>query len=160
MPTYDLDLGGHTYTLNEKRNYWIDPATETAYAWPVNCDYAGDEGSEKKRKIQETANTGNVGLVRQQSGDEGMVLKRSGSILTVPFEVEMWKWFNLCQSQTIYFVEFNGDAYEVQIIMYNPERVGVSGRAKNGKNYYVKYKIEMTVFGFLAGVAADAGLTP
>lgn len=157
---YKITLGGHEYELADARNYFIDPATTTAYPWPVNHEPSGDEGNDKKRTITETANTGNVGLVRQQGGDQGMALKRAGVILTVAHEEEFWHWFNLCASQTIYFVEFNGDAYEVQIIDYDPKRVGTGGPSKNGRGYFVKYTMEMTVFNFLAGVQKNAGLTP
>lgn len=156
----ELNLGGHVYVLTDRRNAFIDPATATVFEWPVNHDPAGDEGGEKKRAIQETANTGNVGLVRQQSGDQGMAFKRSGSILTDAHEEAFWHWFKLCESQTIYFVEFNGDAYEVQITGYNPKKVGSGGPSKNGHGYFVKYTMEMVVFKFLAGRAAAAGVTP
>lgn len=155
-----LVLGGHEYTLTDRRNAFIDPKTATVYEWPVNHEPNGDEGGEKKRVIQETANTANVGLVRQQSGDQGLAFKRSGAILTVTQEEAFWHWFNLSAAQTIYFVEFSGDAYEVQIIGYNPKKVGTGGPSKNGLGYYVKYAMEMTVFGFLAGPAHAAGVTP
>jgi hypothetical protein len=155
-----ITLGGHEYELPDDRNCFIDPATTNVYPWPVNHDPSGDEGNEKKRAIQETANTANVGLVRQQSADQGMTLRRSGTILTIAHEEAFWEWFNLCAAQTIYFVEFNGDAYEVQIVDYAPKRVGSGGPSKNSKKYYVKYTMEMAVFGFLAGVAHEAGTTP
>lgn len=160
MP-YNLVLGGHEYVgLPDRRNCFINPATLEVYPWPVNHEPQGDEGNDKKRNITETANTGNVGLVRQQGGDQGMVIKRGGLILTVAHEEAFWRFFRLCASQTIYFVEFNGDAYEVQIIEYDPKRIGTGGPAKNGKGYFVKYTMAMAVFKFLAGVEANAGLTP
>lgn len=159
MP-YKIVLGGHEYELPDRRNCFINPATLAVYPWPVNHEPGGDEGNDKKRNITETANTANVGLVRQQAGDQGMNIRRSGIILTTAHEEEFWRWFKLCGSQTIYFVEFNGDAYEVQIIDYDPKRVGTGGPAKNGKKYFVKYTMEMTVFNFLAGIAHNAGLTP
>lgn len=156
----EVTLGGHTYSLTNRRNAFINPADSSVYEWPVNHKPDGDGGNEKKRAITETANTGNVGLVRQQGGDEGITLKRSGEILTIAHEEAFWYWFNLCASQTIFFVEFNGDAYEVQIVDYNPKKVGTGGLAKNLKNYYVTYDMEMIVFAFLAGIPANAGLTP
>lgn len=156
----ELTLGGHVYVLADNRNHFIDPATTTVYPWPVNHSPEGDEGNEKKRTIQETANTGNVGLVRQQGGDQGMLLRRAGVILTLAHEEAFWHWFKLCESQTIYFVEFSGDAYEVQIIDYSPKRTGSGGPSKNSKGYFTKYTMEMTVYAFLAGVAHNVGLTP
>lgn len=155
-----LVLGGHEYTLTDRRNAFIDPNTATVYEWPVNHSPRGDEGGQKQRQIQETANTANVGLVRQQSGDQGMSLKRSGQILTVNHEQEFWRFYHLCETQTIYFVEFDGTAYEVQITLYNPKRVGSGGPSKNGLGYFVEYQMEMSVFGILTGVAHNAGVTP
>lgn len=155
-----LNLGGHEYELADKRDAFIDPKTLTVYEWPVNHSPDGDEGNQKQRSISQSANTGNVGLVRQQSGDQGVTLKRSGAILTVPHEQEFWRFYKLCEGQTIYFVEFNGDAYEVQIVSYDPKKVGSSGPSKNGLGYFVKYTMEMAVFNFLAGSAFAAGVTP
>lgn len=155
-----LVLGGHEYTLTDNRNAFINPATTAVYEWPVNHRPDGDEGNEKKRTITETANTADVGLVRQQGGDQGMVLKRAGLILTEAHEQAFWEWFKLSGTQTIYYVEFNGSAYEVQVTSYNPTRHGTGSLAKNSKRYFAQYTMEMTVFAFLAGVEAAAGLTP
>lgn len=154
----DLTLGGHVYHLTDRRNAFINPATATVYEWPVNHLPEGDEGTEKKRAIQETANTGNVGLVKQQSGDQGVTIKRSGTILTLPHEQAFWEWWELSSSQTIYFVEFDGTAYEVQIVGYNPKKIGSGGPSKNGQKYFIKYTIEMVVFAFLTGPQAAAGV--
>lgn len=156
----ELNLGGHVYAIPDNRDAFINPADLTVYPWPVNHSPDGDEGNDKKRTIQETANTGNVGLVRQQSGDQGVTLKRSGSILTFAHEEAFWHWFQLCAGQTIYYVEFSGDAYEVQIVGYDPRKVGSGGPSKNGKGYFVKYTMEMIVFKFLTGAAAKAGVAP
>jgi hypothetical protein len=156
----ELTLGGHTYTLEDNRNYFINPATAETYKWTTNHSPTGDSGTEKKRTIQTTANTGNVGLVRQQSADDPLILKREGSILDPTQEKEMWRWFQLCKAQTIFFVEFNGDAYEVQVTEYNPKRIGTASKGRMGKLYYVKYTMEMEVYGVLHGVLAEAGITP
>lgn len=156
----ELTIGGHTYVLTDRRDAFIDPKTATIYEWPVNHSPEGDEGNQKQRQITQTANTGNVGLVRQQGADQGMTLKRSGTILTLLQEQEFWHWFGLCAGQTIYFVEFSGDAYEVQIVSYDPKKVGSGGPSKNGLGYFVKYTMEMSVFTFLAGAAHNAGLAP
>jgi hypothetical protein len=158
--SYKVVLGGHEYELPDKRDCFINPATLAVYPWPVNHSPEGDEGNEKKRTIQETANTANVGNIRQQSGDQGMTLKRSGAILTVAHEEAFWEYFNICASQTIYLVEFDRSAYEVQIIAYDPKKIGSGGPTKNGLGYYVKWTMEMTIFSFLAGPAHSAGLVP
>lgn len=155
-----ITLGGHEYELLDGRDAFIDPKTLTVYEWPVNHSPDGDEGGQKQRAITETANSGNVGLVRQQGADQGVTLKRSGAILTVAHEQAFWHWFKLCEGQTIYFVEFDGVAFEVQIITYDPKKIGSGGPSKNGLGYYVKYTMELAVFNFLAGPAFAAGVTP
>ena len=155
-----LTLGGHTYTLLDKRNYFIDPSTTTQYPWHTNHRAPdGDKGAEKKRQIDTTANTGNVGLVRQQMGDQPLILKREGDLTTLAHEQEMWKWFALCRTQTIYYVEFNEDAYEVQIVTFDVTRQGILGGLRPGELFYGKYTMEMEVYGILAGVLAVAGVT-
>lgn len=154
----ELTLGGHVYHLTDRRNAFINPADASVYEWPVNHNPEGDEGTGKKRTIQETANTGNVGLVKQQSADQGAVIKRSGVILTLAHEQAFWEWWERCGSQTIYFVEFDGSAYEVQLTDYEPKRVGSGSLAKNGQGYFVKYTMEMIVFAFLTGPQAAAGV--
>lgn len=156
----ELTLGGHKYVLTDHRNAFINPATLEVYEWVINHSPEGDKGNEKKRAITTTANTGQVGLVRQQSADEPLILKREGEILDTSQEEQMWRWWNICKSQTIYFVEFNGDAYEVQITNYNPQRYGTGGPTRSGQRYYVKYSIEMEVYSILAGIAFSAGVTP
>lgn len=158
MPT--LTLGGHEYVLPDRRNCFIDPATHTVYAWTINHAPDGDQGTQKQRSIQATANTGNVGLIRQQSDDQPLTLKRSGVILDEAQEREMWAWFKLCESQTIYFVEFSGDAFEIQITRFNSVKVGAGSPSRNQKGYYVKWDADFEVYGVLTGPLHDAGITP
>jgi hypothetical protein len=154
----ELNLGGHIYNLTAHRNYFINPATAEQYAWLLNHEDKGDEGTEKKRSITTTANTGNVGLIRQQSSDEPLILKRKGKIIDTTQEKEMWRWFQLCKTQTIYFVEFNEDAYEVQITDLKMKRIGAA-RVRSGEPYFVEYEIEMEVYTVLTGVLASAGIS-
>ncbi len=155
-----LVLGGHEYTLLDKRNYFIDPATTTAYPWHTNHGWEGDKGGEKRRGTDATANTGNVGLVRQQQGEQPITLKREGALIHLDQEEAMWEWYVKCKSQTIYYVEFNGDAYEVQITAFDVIRHGIAGGVRPGELFYGTYTIEMEVFAILTGVLASAGVTP
>jgi hypothetical protein len=158
MPEYNL--GGHGYVLAAKRNYFINPATLEAYPWTINHQPTGDEGTEKKRSVQTSGLTSNIGLVRQQAPDEPMILKRAGEILDLTQEKEMWRWFQICKAQTIYFLEFNGDAYEVQITDFKVQRVGTGGPTRSGQPYYAKYTLEMEVYSVLRGILQEAGITP
>lgn len=154
------ELGGHFYELLANRNYFINPATHEVFKWNVNHKPDGDKGTSKKRQIETTANTGNVGLVRQQSADEPLVLVREGTLLDEAQEQMMWEMFALCKAQTIYFVEFNGDAYEIQITDFSVKRIGSGGPTRRGEGFYATYEITMEVYNVLLGVLAAAGVTP
>lgn len=156
----NITLGGHVYTVDSFRNYFINPATEEMYRWHLNHKPDGDKGTGKKRTIELTSNTGSVGLVRQQSDAEPLVLKREGTLFNREQEVAMWKWYELCESQTIYYLEFNGDAYEVQIINFSVQRKGTGGPTRGGERFYAEYELELEVYGVLTGVLAEAGVAP
>lgn len=154
----DVTLGGHVYDLDTFRNYFIDPSTAEVYRWHANHRPDGDKGTSKKRAIELTANTGNVGLVRQQADSEPLLLKREGVLITLEQEEAMWRWYQLCEDRTIYFVEFNGDAYEVQITSFSVQRKGTGGPTRNGERFYAEYELEMEVYKVLTGVLATAGV--
>lgn len=156
MPT--LTLGGHSYTLPANRDCFINPADHSVYAWLINHSPEGDQGTQKQRSITVTANTGNVGLTKQQADDQPLILKRSGTILDATQEEEFWVWYQRCEAQTIYFVEFSGDAYEIQITRYNAVKVGTGGPTRNGKGYYIKWDADYEVYALLAGPLHDAGV--
>jgi hypothetical protein len=156
----NLTLGGHVYALEAFRNYFINPGTLEVYRWHLNHKPDGDKGTAKKRTIEGTANTGAVGLVRQQGADEPLVLKREGTLFNLEQEEAMWRWYELCKSQTIFFVEFNGDAYEVQITSFSVTRKGTGGPTRGGERFYATYEVEMEVYTVLTGVLAAAGVGP
>lgn len=127
------------------RNKFIDRATGNEYEWPINHKQEDEFG--KRRNIEQTANTGNTGHVRQQGSKSPLSLKLQGTILTRDFLFAMRLWFELCEDQTIEFHDYTGQQYEVIITAFNPTRV----RGQNHKdpvyapNHYWTYSIEMDV---------------
>jgi hypothetical protein len=134
-------------------NIFTNPAAPgDVYQWAIN--HSEEEESGRDRQIETRANTGNVGLVRQQGEMTPLLLRYTGTILEKAQLDEMLRWFRLCETQTIYFTDFAGDSYEVQISSFKPTRVramrNTRGLATNPLHYW-RYTIEMHVLRVLAG---------
>jgi hypothetical protein len=133
------------------RNKFIDPAGNRAqYNWSVNHDEEDDFG--KTRNIDHAANTGNTGLVRQQSDDSPMLIHVRGTILHRAQVLEMIAWWDLSEGQTVYFEDFTGDQFEVLITSFRPTRQRTIKNPRDFANapYWIwKYELEMEVVKFL-----------
>src|SRR3954454_3299927 len=128
------------------RNRFTNPATMATYDWPVN--HSEEEPTGKTRNISRAANTGNVGAVRQQGDDGATVLTYTGTINTRAQLQQFWAWYELSKAQTIYFTDYDGQEYEVQITAFTPKRVrkltSISRDAGMPHHYYT-YSISMEV---------------
>lgn len=137
------------------RNKFIDPKTAAEYSWAINHDEEEEVG--RSRNIQHTANTANTGLVRQQGAQEPLELKYSGTILTLAQLQYMWAWFALCESQTIWFQDFENNVYEVTISAFHPVRKRVARNPRDLTNaplHIWDYTIEMDVIRVRSGPLA------
>lgn len=138
---------------------FVNPSNSTEYVWPIN--HSEEDSVGKRRNIQESANTGNTGLVKQQGDQVPLVLKYTGTILKKSQVAAFIEWFQLCDSQTIYFYDFAGDQYEVIITAFEPIRLRTIKNPKDQANapfHYWHYSIEMEVIKVISGVWA--GVTP
>lgn len=137
--------------MSAPRNTFEDPnGVRTAYPWLVNHDEEGDFG--KRRTIQHGANTANTGLVRQQSDDEPLIMRLSGTILHQSQYDEMIAWFALSKTQTIYFEDFSGDRYEILFTSFQPKRQKTIKNPRDFANapyWFWKYELEFEVVRFL-----------
>lgn len=141
------------------RNRFTNPANNASYDWPQNHD--SEETTGKVRNITRSAPTGLTGAVKQQGDDGPLVLKLSGVITRRSQFQQMWAWYALCRTQTIYFTDFDGQMYEVQIVGFEPQRVRNMYRAGfDPPDYHWRYSISMEVHRFLAGDLAAVGVTP
>lgn len=143
------------------RNRFTNPANGDFYDWILN--HTDEEAFGKARNITESAPTGNVGLVKQQGSDGPLVKTLSGTILDRSQYKAMWEWFVLSGSQTIYFTDFDGQQFEVQITSFLPQlkrKLTSASRDPSMPNSYWSYTIAMEVYGLIAGDLADAGVTP
>lgn len=141
------------------RNRFIDPETAAIYDWPLNHD-TEDVGG-KTRNISRTANTGSVGLVKQESDDGPYTLKLSGKIIRRDQFIAMWQWYQRTRSQTIHFRDFDNQTYEVQITSFTPKRVRNQTRpGRDPLQHHWEYQMEMEVYSFVSGDLAAVGVTP
>lgn len=134
------------------RNKFIEPTSNFTYSWEVNHD--AEETFGQQRNISHSANTANVGLVRQQGAKEPLTLRYTGTILTLLQLQEMWGWFNACDTQTIHFEDFEGNKYEVIITSFLPIRKRVARNPRdptNAPTHIWTYSIEMDVIQILSG---------
>lgn len=134
------------------RNTFTDPATGNTYQWLINHDEEEDGG--KTRTINRAGLTSNVGTVKQQGEDGPLMLRFRGTILDRSQYQAMWAWFELSRSQTIYFTDFDGQAFEVQITSFTPKRLRKARSPQRDPStplHYWQYGIEMEVYRVIAG---------
>lgn len=139
---------------------FTDPLTGATYQWHNN--HETEDPSGKTRQISGSANTGLTGRVRQQGDDGPMVLTLHGRIRTRDQSRQFWHWYNLCRTQTIYFTDFDGQEYEVQITSYLPERVRQASNVADPSmtHHNIQYTLTMEVYAFLAGDEHDMAVLP
>lgn len=137
------------------RNVFRAPSGALApYAWQVN--HSDEEEVGRRRNIETTAPTSNVGLVMQQGSDGPMILRFTGTILHASQFAAMRAYFNLSRTETIIFTDFAGDSYEVVITAFNPTRKRTlrNPRDVSIHLHYWTYTIELTVVRVLTGAWA------
>ena len=138
------------------RNVFTDPKTGDVYPWAIN--HAEEQEVGRDRAIDFEANTGNVGLVKQQGELTPLVLRYSGTILTRAQLVEMNSWFARCEERSVRFTDFAGDSYEVLISSFKPTRKRAALNRRGGTEaplWYWTYSIELLVLSVLAGTWED-----
>lgn len=140
------------------RDTFINPQNGEKYEWAIG--HKEEEPTSKTRQITESANTANTGLVKQQGDVQPLILKYLGTILHASQHTEFWRWFQLCETQTIFFQDYNGNEYEVMITDFAPKRQATIRNPRDFKNapfHYWTYSITMEVIRVIKGELA--GLT-
>ena len=133
------------------RNVFYDPSTGESYAWLIN--HSDEDETGRDRQVTTEANTGNVGLVKQQGELTPLILRYSGTILHTSQLVEMLRWYTKCETRSIYFTDFAGDSYEVTITSFHPKRLRTLRNPRDGSAplWYWTYTIEMMVLAVRLG---------
>lgn len=142
-------------------NKFIDPAGVMAtFPWPVN--HEKEEKGAKQRNITNTAPTGVVGLVKEINASSPYTVTWKGKIFTKAHLTEMWRWWQLCESHTIFIEDFAGEKYEILIEEFDPVRVAVARNLHdpaNAPTWIWEYTFSFSVMNFIAGPLADAAVT-
>lgn len=138
--------------MARRSNRFTNPANGAYYDWHVNHDE--EDELAKTRSITRAGLTSNVGMVRQQGEDGPLVLRFHGRILDRVQYQQMWGWYALSRTQTIYFTDFDGQAFEVQITSFTPKRVRKDFSPQRDQSvplHFWQYSLEMEVYRVLAG---------
>lgn len=143
------------------QNKFTNPATGLEYSWDMN--HETEEATGKTRNISRAANTGLTGAVKQQGDDGPLILNYSGKIMKRSQLQQFWAWYELCESQTIIFTDYDGQSYEVQITSFLPTRVrklSFTGRDPSLPHHYYTYTMTMGVYRLISGDMAIATVGP
>lgn len=138
------------------RDKFTDPATGKSYEWGTG--HAEEDPIGKTRAVSLSANTGNTGLVKQQGDTTPLVLKYKGTIRHKHQLEEFWKWYELCETQTIHFTDFAGEEYEVIITNFLPQRKPTVHNPADFPNmplWYYTYELSLEVISVISGVLVD-----
>lgn len=144
---------------------FVDPLTGNTYDWPFNPSWdaetkAGTGYSQKARQIERTSNTGNNGATRQQGDDGPFIMHWEFPVFTSAHEEALWNWYELCDTQTIYLNDFDGEQYEGQIITLGRQRTGVAAGPGDisSQGFFSQMLMEFEVYHFLSGRIKQSGL--
>lgn len=150
-------------TLNRVK--FVNPVDGSTYLWPLNpgLDAETQNGygfQQKVRQIEYTSNTGNIGLTRQQGEDGPFIINWTFNIYTQDFQEQLWAWYELSKKQSIYFYDFNAEAFEGQIIMLARMRTGVlSGPGETfQRGFFTTMRFQFDVWQPLSGPLQAAGV--
>lgn len=141
-------------------NRFTNPLTGAIYDWPLNHETEEDLG--KRNSLEVTFNTGSGLPVFQQGNSDPMTLRFEGRALTEAHITNLWGWFGLTRTQTVYFRDFAGDEYEVIITDFRPRRIRAAKNLRDLTNAPLNtwtYTIEMTIIRVRSGPLLAAGIT-
>lgn len=131
-------------------NQFIDPAgVKPTYAWTIN--HSEEEEVQNSRQVAHGAPTSDIGLIPQQGVEYPLVFQWKGTLFTQADKDEMDSWYALCQNQSIYLTDFDGNQYEILISDWNVQRVGVAANKRGGVPWLWKYTITIQVLTVLSG---------
>lgn len=144
---------------------FVNPATGEQYVWPNNPDWdaetkAGSGYQQKQRQIERTSNTGNVGATKQQGDDGPFILHWEFTVYSAAHAAALWKWYALCDSQSIYLYDFDAEQYEGQIITCARARAGAAGGPGDiqSRGFYEQFVFEFEVWRFISGMLKTSGV--
>lgn len=145
------------------RNIFQNPANGETYVWQRNHDPDGEEEAGKVRNVQRIPNTSLIGIMLSQGDDGPYIIKLRGKIVHRNQLRQFWHFYAISERQTIYFTDFDGQSYEVQMTSFLPKRRGKLSGIKpdpSAPQHFWEYSMELTVINFRAGDMFDMGVKP
>lgn len=133
---------------------FTNPRTSASYVWEVNP--TTEQPTIKARAIERTSNTANVRSVKQQGDDGPLILDWQVTVQTAAMETALWTWYVLCELQTIYLTDWDGEQCEGQIIYLSRARTPSGGV----RSELVVYQMQFEIYRLISGIMATAGLDP
>ena len=132
------------------RNRFVHPNNAADF---LEWGHETEDATEKLRQVERTANTAGVRLVRQQGDDGPLIFRYTGTIMRRADYRKFWYFFMLSRTQTIYFRDFDGNEYEVQIIAFRPTRTRTLRNMRDSSipHHYWKFAIEIEVLRVISG---------
>lgn len=133
-----------------RSNIFTDPAgVKAQYTWTIN--QSEEEEVQRSRQMGDGAPTQDIGLMPQQGANYPLVFQWKGTIFTQADKDAMDSWYALCDSQSIYLTDFDGNEYEVLITDWGAQRVAVAWNRRGQIPWLWKYTITIRVLNVLSG---------
>lgn len=131
-------------------NTFIDPAgVKAQYQWTIN--HEKEEEVDNSRGLTDGAPTSDIGLLPQQGPPKPLKFTWEGKLFTQADKNAMDSWWVLCESQSIYLIDFAGSEYEIVIEDWKPKRVGVAWNKRGQIPFLWEYTIVIRVLTVLSG---------
>lgn len=132
-------------------NIFRDPkGVRPQYAWQIN--HSEEQPVSKSRQMGDGAPTSNVGLIPQQGPATPIIFQWKGTIFDIGQLTEMLAWWQLCETQSIYLIDFSGAEYEVIIEDFAQNRKGVARNPRDVTRPWIwEYTINMRILHVYSG---------
>lgn len=141
-------------TYTRQPNTFIDPAgVKATYQWTIN--HSDEEEVQNSRQIAHGAPTSDIGLIPQQGEPYPLVFQWTGTLFTQSDKNEMDSWYALCEDQSIYLQDFDGNQYEIIISDWNVKRKPVAWNHRGQVPWLWTYTIIIQVLTVLSGDWSD-----
>jgi hypothetical protein len=140
------------------RDRFVNPANGAEYVW--HTSHSDEAERPVSRNIAARLTTGHNRVLHESPG-EPTRMRWQGKIFHRAQLQAFWSWYRLCDTQTIYLYDFDGQGYEVQIESFAPTRVrklSYTGKDPSMPHHYYSYEITFLVYRFIAGDEAAMGV--
>lgn len=132
------------------KNRFTDPESGDTYDWHLNNSWEGEDRVGTTVPVTWTSLTG-TGLPIPQVGEaQPDVWTLRGTILELAQHTEFLAWVELSTQHTIFFRDWMTAEYEVLIVSYKANRVGVAANRNDPTNMplnIIRYEMQLAIIG-------------